>query len=488
MGESQSEYHAALVKFYEGRARAPDAFVYTDTGDLVGRAVTKKRGGVREIGREELQITIPNYRPLTKEERETQEGERQARIEEAEAAFETARKELRDLLERKKAANALAGAAAGGARAASEEGSSEEGEEEEDLALEIVVKNTEVQAADFALQAARFPLKTFEVWERVPRPLLFIDDSREDKKVPEVNVFRTRPFSLQATYVRTVEGAEGGVTGGKRKKRAEAEAAAAATGTGAGAEVVRVRVVLPAVEKNINGFLNPWFPAPITYKGQGYLHAYQAAMASVAEQLGDAAAAAQIREATTPEAMTYKPKETIAPETFNRALAEVLFATTEEKFKQNPELGVRLLQTGMDRIAIVPPGDPLDTVLGTGLDVASPNIKDASKWTGQNRLGFYIEQVRQRLREANAAKQAAAAAALEAAAAGAGAPVAGTVAGVIDTAAAAATAATGAIAEAAGAAVEAATDALGLGGEEEGAGEEVVAEGAAEGAGAEGGV
>lgn len=471
MGESQSEYHAALVKFYEGRARAPDAFVYTDTGDLVGRAITKKRGGTVEIGREELQITLPNYRPLTKEERETQEGERRARIEEAEAAFETARKELRDLLERKKAANALAAAAAGGS-AESNTGS----EEEEDLALEIVVKNTEVQAADFALQAARFPLRALELWERVPRPLLFIDDSREDKKVPEVNIFRTRPFSLQATYVRAVEGSEGGVVGGKRKKRAAEAASTAASG----AEVVRVRVVLPTVEKNINGFLNPWFPAPVTYKGQGYLHAYQAAMASVAEQLGDAEAAAQIREATTPELMTYKPKETIAPETFNRALAEVLFATTEEKYKQNPELGVRLLQTGMDRIAIVPPGDPLDTVLGTGLDVASPNIKDASKWTGQNRLGFYIEQVRQRLREANAAKQAAAAGALEAAA-GAGAPAAGTVAGVIDTAA-------GAIAEAAGAAVDAATDALGLGGEEEEASEEGSEEVVAEGKSAEGAV
>jgi ribA/ribD-fused uncharacterized protein len=309
--------------------------------------------------------------------------------------------------------------------------------------------------------------------------MLFIDESRQDNKVQVVNVFRTRPFTLQASSVR-IQGGDATATGGKRKKRtAEATDAVTETvaggGTGAGGEVVRVRVVLPAVEKNLNAFLNPWFPAPITYKGQGYLHAYQAAMASTAELLGDAEAAAQIRVATTPEAMTYTPRETVSPETFNRVLAEVLFATTEAKFKQNPELGVRLLQTGMDRVAIVPPGDSLDTVLGTGLDVASPNIKDVSKWTGQNRLGFYIEQVRQRMREAKAAEQAAAAAALEA-----GAPAAG----VLDTAAAASATVAGAVAGAAGAAgaamgsaMEAVTDALGG---EEGVGEEVGEEGSNE--------
>ena len=459
MGEPQSEFHEALAKFYSGRIKAPEAFTYTDAGDLVGHAVSRKKGGVIEIGKEELRITLPNYRSLTTEERDTQEGERKARIEEAEGVFETARKELRELLERKKAANVLAVAAGA---------NNEEGDiEVDDLALEIVIKNMEVQAADSALQAARYPLRLFDQWERVPRPLLFIDDSRQEKKVPEVNIFRTRPFTLQTTYVRTVEGGEGGVVGGKRKKRAidaGSVAGVAVAGAGAGAsvdaggEIIRVRVVLPMLEKNINAFLNPWFPAPIIYKGQGYLHAYQAAMAGTAELLGDAAAAAQIRAATTPEAMTYKPKESISPETYNRVLAEVLFATTDEKFKQNPELGVRLLQTGMDRIVIVPPGDSLDTVLGTGLDVASPNIKDVSKWTGQNRLGFYIEQVRQRRRDARAAEQAAAAAALEA-----GAPAAG----ILDTAAAATATVAGAFADATGAAIDAATDALGLGEDEE---------------------
>jgi ribA/ribD-fused uncharacterized protein len=295
--------------------------------------------------------------------------------------------------------------------------------------------------------------------------MLFIDDSREDSNVPLVSVLVRRPFTLQQSYVRVQE--EG--TGISKKKRKAAIAEAPVL------EAVRVRIVKPTIE-GVNGFLNPWFPVPITYKGQGYLHAYQAAMASVAELLGDAEAAAQIRLATTPEAMTYVPMEGIAPETYNRALAEILFATTEEKYKQNPELGVRLLQTGTDRIVIVPPKDPLDTVLGTGLDIKSSDIKDPSKWTGQNRLGFYIEQVRNRVAAERMEAKSVAAAAMEAAistaggvgaavgaaGAGAGAALAATTGVIADAATGAAAAAGDAFSDA----FEAIGDVLGVGGEE----------------------
>ena len=445
MTEPQSEVHSALEKFYKGHGKTPEEYVYTDSGDLVAYAVAKKRGAsIGERGKETLRITLPNYRPLTNEERNTQELERKTSIVAAEAVFEAARRELRDLLQRRKE---VIGA---------EDGN--EGDADE-LTEEILLKNMEVQEADYALQAIRYPLRMLEEWPRVYRPFLFIDDSREDRKVPMVNVFRTRPFTLQATYVRIAEGEGAGVTGttGEKKKRSRATATTAPAG-----EIVRVRVVQPALEKNINAFLNPWYPAPITFKGQGYRHAYQATMASVAEELGDAEAAARIMAAATPEEMTYKPKEGTAAETYAQLLSNALFATLQAKFKQNPELGVRLLQTGTDRVVIVPPGDALDTLLGTGLDIASPNIKNPTKWTGQNRIGFYIEQVREDLQAARTAEKTAMAAAMEEAGAGAGAGAdAGAI--VMDTAAAAVAATTEAVSDVAGAVADAVADAFGVG-------------------------
>lgn len=464
MEEPQSEIHDALVEFYKGRRLAPDVTVYNETGDLVKYALIKKKGGAIEQGVEEFRISLPSYRPPTKEELEAQEAERKERIEQAEGAFEGARRELRALIKQRAAI------------AAGEEVAAAEGEEGggastyASLTEEILLKNIELADLDSAVKDARSALQLVVPYRRkVPRTMLFIDDSREDTNVPLVNVLVRRPFTLQQSYVRVQE--EGaGISKKKRKAAAVTEAPAL--------EAVRVRVVKPTIE-GVNGFLNPWFPAPVTYKGQGYLHAYQAAMASVAELLGDAEAAAQIRLATTPEAMTYVPKEGIAPETYNRVLAEILFATTTEKFKQNPELGIRLLQTGTDRIVIVPPGNPLDTVLGAGLDIKNPDIKDPGKWTGQNRLGFYIEQVRNRMAAERAEAKTAAAAAMEAAISTAG--DAGAAMGAAGAGAAAALAATtGVIADAATGAAAAAGDAfadafdaigdvLGVGGEEEAA-------------------
>lgn len=456
MTEPQSNVHEALVQFYSGRKTAPDAYAYTDTGDLVKYAIVKKKGGGIELGAEEQRISLPTYRPLTKEERETQEAEYRQRVLDAEGAFEGARRELRELIREREVLQAAGGGAAG-AGAADAEGGEPVGEEGlKDL---IILKNIEIGDLDRALMDARSALQVV-LGKKVIRPALFIDDSRIETSIPVVYILAKRPFTLQQTYIRVQE--EGAGVRKQKRKAVVTEAAAPL-------EVVRVRVVKPtSIEgTGINAFLNPWFPVRIIYKGEGFVHAYQALMASVAREVGDAEAAAQILAATTPEAMTYTPREGIPVETYNRALMTLLMDVTREKFKQNPELGVRLLQTGTDRIVIVPPKDPLDTVLGTGLDTKNPDIKDPSKWTGQNRLGSALEHVRNELQAKQTEEKSAMAAAMEAAIDTAGA------AGAAGAGAAAAVAATtGAVIDAAGGAFSDAFEAIGdvLGvGEEAGA-------------------
>ena len=142
----------------------------------------------------------------------------------------------------------------------------------EAIPKEILLKNREIADLDNAVKDARSALQLVVPYRRkVPRTMLFIDDSREDSNVPLVSVLVRRPFTLQQSYVRVQE--EG--TGISKKKRKAAIAEAPVL------EAVRVRIVKPTIE-GVNGFLNPWFPVPITFKGQGYLHAYQAAMAALA--------------------------------------------------------------------------------------------------------------------------------------------------------------------------------------------------------------
>ncbi len=409
-------------------------------------AAKKKEGEVGQ-GAEEYRISLNSYRPLTREEREEQEAERREKIKQLEGELETARKELRGLVRNRAALAVGRGAGAGAEREGEENEEGEGGNSYEELAYEILDKNDDIALLDKQLFDARYALHAVMAERRIPRTALFIDDSRIDTNVPIVLTMIKRPFTLQQMYVRVQEG--GMEAGIRKKKRAGTVTAAPAM------EVVRVRVVKPSIE-GINGFLNPWFPAMIQYKGKGYPHAYKAAMQSVAAELGDAAEVARIEVATTPEEMTYRRNERIAAESYNRVLSKILLDTTREKFRQNPELGVRLLQTGTERIVIVPPVDPLDTVLGTGLDIKSPDIKDPTKWTGQNRLGFYIEQVRNELQTASAEKKSAAAAVMEAVI-----DTAGAAGGAGAGAAAAIAATTGAVVDAAGDAFAVAFDAIG---------------------------
>merc|ERR1712227_509351 len=62
------------------------------------------------------------------------------------------------------------------------------------------------------------------------------------------------------------------------------------------------------------------------------------------------------------------------------------------KFLQNPQLAVRLLQTGSKPIA---EASPSDTVFGVGLAPNNARAQDPAQWRGSNLLGEALMQVRQ---------------------------------------------------------------------------------------------
>jgi hypothetical protein len=101
-------------------------------------------------------------------------------------------------------------------------------------------------------------------------------------------------------------------------------------------------------------------------------------------------------EATTPAEISYSlnniPGDKDANEIkWNTKLKELLFDINLEKFKQYPELGQKLIQTGKAQLGAV---EPDDNVLGIGISIDNPDANNSGMWTGQNLLGRTLEQVR----------------------------------------------------------------------------------------------
>lgn len=388
------EYKDTLRDFYKLRARKPHLTGYTSRGDLQvyipgGKGEEPVAGDV---------IRLNEYRPITNDERESQEARRYEQIREAEAAFEAARGRFRDLLERRRMQKEEAGIVADPVT-------------EED----VVNMSKEVGVLEQIIQDRRFAVRAATEYDSFPINQLIFDNRYDEHMVEGVKAFVASPFDVATTYVRLARaGEEVGYKAERRTKRKEAAAVPA--------------VLVPGGPGTPYEFLNPWSPSNVSFKGVLYPNAYTAIMVGMAEKLGDSLAIERIRAASSPEEATYTRDEKGVPEEeWNRAFGGILMRVTRHKFRENPLLAERLLQTGKARLVVVPLGDPLNTILGTGLQPDNPDIKNPKKWVGENLYGAALEYVRSELVEERK-RSAVAAVPL-----GAGAGAAAAVAAVADT-------------------------------------------------------
>ena len=412
------DYKDTLREFYKLRSKKPRLTGYTERGDLQLYTAASK---AEEPTPADV-IRLNEYRPITNEERESQDARRYELIREAEAAYEAARGRFRDVMVRWQAQKE------GGADAV------DEAITEED----VVNQSKEVGALELALQSVRFALRTAFEYPSIPMNELLFDNPYDERMVEGVKGFAGSPFDIESTYVRLARAGEEVMYAKKSKpKRAvAAEAVIVAGGPGTPYE-----------------YLNPWSPSNVSFKGVMYPNAFTAIMAGVAEKLGDSVAVERIRAATSPEEAVYTRDEKGVPEEeWNRAFGSILMRVSRHKFRENPLLAEKLLQTGRARLVVVPLGDPLNTILGTGLQPDNPDIKNPKKWVGENLYGAALEYVRSEWVEE---RKKAAAAGMAAAAGGAGAG-----AGLVAATTSAVGAATTAAATAAGAVTGAVTDAV----------------------------
>ncbi len=160
----------------------------------------------------------------------------------------------------------------------------------------------------------------------------------------------------------------------------------------------------PNPKKITKACFSQWYNCGFEADGVRYHTAEQYMMAQKAILMGDEATRQRIMAAEHPSAYKALGREVqhFDPELWDREKYRVVLQGNLHKFSQNPQLLAFLLSTGD---SVIVEGSPEDDIWGVMLDSSDPWIKDPNKWQGENLLGFALMEVRDILRDGQAAKE-----------------------------------------------------------------------------------
>lgn len=336
----------------EAKKNVKDLFRYSNEGDL---EFYDKKGELINA------IATKYYRAPTMEEIAEVERQRLTAVAEAQEAFEQARRELRAVLE----------------------------VPQPELG-DVLRLNRKVTEADMALQSARYQLKAIRTIESVDTSMILLDEPGEKRKLFDVVAFEGRTLTLQEQYVRE----------GKNIPQNVLEAAQQAEAMRRTRKAARVQGVIffKLPDTNEYGYMSLEWSVILTYNGTRYKSAKHALFGELAKHFKDMAMFGRIQATEDPEALAYNYVDSngATKEAWDSKRAELVQKIVREKFKQNPELGEKLVQTGDVVIA----ADVIDdTLFGIGRSMEDPKAMKPRKWTGQNLLGKTIEKVRNQLQK-----------------------------------------------------------------------------------------
>lgn len=136
-----------------------------------------------------------------------------------------------------------------------------------------------------------------------------------------------------------------------------------------------------------------WWEQKITVDGIEYLTAEHYMMAEKARLFNDTRAEEKILNSDSPGSAKKYGREVLNfdQEVWEKNRMKIVIKGNYNKFKQNPELEIFLLNT-KNRILVE--SSPVDTIWGIGLDRASEFAPIPKKWRGLNLLGFALMEVR----------------------------------------------------------------------------------------------
>lgn len=144
---------------------------------------------------------------------------------------------------------------------------------------------------------------------------------------------------------------------------------------------------------------NFYSESPISVKGKSYCSTEQYYQHTKALHFEDDLAAKRIMDETDPlkihnlgkRIRNYNEKQ------WETRASQVLYEANIAKFQQLPDAKQALLSTESDRIGEA----TLDPEFGIGLRITDKAALDSDKWTGKNRFGMVLEQIRSELRAEN---------------------------------------------------------------------------------------
>ena len=148
-----------------------------------------------------------------------------------------------------------------------------------------------------------------------------------------------------------------------------------------------------------NGYLSNWYTSRFTYEGTAYTSMEQYMMHRKALFFGDAATAAEILETDDPAEVKELGRKVSGfdDHRWNGVRQIVVYEGLLAKFRQNPDLGAKLLSTGTATLAECAVHD---RIWGIGRSYYDPARFDPDSWNGRNLLGYALMAVRSKLRGA----------------------------------------------------------------------------------------
>lgn len=145
-------------------------------------------------------------------------------------------------------------------------------------------------------------------------------------------------------------------------------------------------------------YLSQWHPCSFKVDGVKYNCAEQYMMAEKARMFRDDKALKQIMASDSPlvqKKLGRRVKDFNIPK-WNNVARDVVYTGNMEKFLQNEDLLIQLLDTGSLTLA---EASPTDCVWGIGLNANDPNATHPNKWRGKNWLGLTLMRVREDIRK-----------------------------------------------------------------------------------------
>lgn len=146
------------------------------------------------------------------------------------------------------------------------------------------------------------------------------------------------------------------------------------------------------------GFLSQWYKCSFTVDDIKYNCAEQYMMASKARLFGDEQTASLIMDAKTPNIQKKLGRQVrgFDENIWSEHDQEIVYRGNLAKFRQNPDLMIKLMATGS---MVLAEASKTDKKWGIGLGIDDPRRFNIQEWKGSNLLGIALMRVRNDLKK-----------------------------------------------------------------------------------------